>query len=130
AEVWRLSHALGEGDRSGLDRLEPEAALVVGAGAAEAGESGIERQVPPVAGMTVAAVRVRLPDLDQRVRDRRAVAVEDAALDPDALTLHPVAGQDVERVAEQRVLEERPDGLGRGHSPARRRHRPASLGAS
>jgi hypothetical protein len=36
--------------------------------------------------MVVAAMRIRLPDLDQRIGYRYSIAVEDAPLDANALT--------------------------------------------
>jgi hypothetical protein len=67
-----------------------------------------------VVGMGVAAGGVGLPQLDQRIRHRRAVAVEDAAFDDNALAGR-IAGR---QIAPFRVIEpemkERPDGLRRG----------------
>src|SRR5471030_3000587 len=70
---------------AGLDGDELVLAVVVGAGAATAGEVGIERRVVLVPGMMVAASRVALPDLEHRPRDRFAVFVEHAAMNYDAL---------------------------------------------
>jgi hypothetical protein len=63
---------------AGLDGLEAEVAgLEVGHDPAPAAEGA--------AGLGKPAVTVALPGLDQHVPDRRAGAVEDAALDRDAL---------------------------------------------
>ena len=53
---------------AGLDRDEAVAALVVGEAAAGAGEVRVERRRVLVDLVRVAAGRVRLPDLDERVR--------------------------------------------------------------
>ena len=72
---------------AGPDRHEAVAALGVGHRAAGAGEVGVERSgVPNVSGVVVAAGGVGLPHLDQRVGDGAAVAVDDPAVDDDALT--------------------------------------------
>ena len=71
--------------RAGLDRDEAVAALVVGEAAAGAGEVRVERRGVLVDLVPVAAGRVRLPDLDQRVAHRPAVLVEHAAGDDDPL---------------------------------------------
>jgi len=68
-----------------LDGHEPVAALRVGDRASRAAEVGIERGRPPVPPVQVATGRVGLPDLDQRARERLALAVERAAADRDPL---------------------------------------------
>src|SRR6185312_16517793 len=74
------------GRATGADRVEAVAPVDAGRGAAEAGEVGVEREVAAVVeGARVAAGGVRLPELDQRVRDGRAVAVVDEARDLDRL---------------------------------------------
>src|SRR5205823_5857814 len=71
--------------RAGLDRDEAISSLRVGQAAAGAGEVGVERRRMPVDLVRVPARRVRLPDLDERVRDRPAGVVEDAPGDDDPL---------------------------------------------
>ena len=77
---WFL-HGIG----AGLDRDEAIAAVVVGDGAAAAGEVRIERRRVLVDPMAIATGRVGLPDLDQRVANGAAVAPEHATADDDAL---------------------------------------------
>jgi len=72
-----------DGNRARPDGAEMEPPAFVGGAAAEAVEGGIERLLLPVVGMIVAAGRVRLPDFDQGVVQRRAIAVEYPALDRD-----------------------------------------------
>ncbi len=65
--------------------------------------------------MRVAAGGVGLPDLDQRVGDRAAVAVEHPAADDDPLPLRlagVLAGQVVVELAEPALAEQRPGDLG------------------
>src|SRR5205823_3107042 len=64
---------------------EPAQALLVGKAAARAREVGVERRRVVVRGVDVAPRRVRLPDLDERVADRAAVRVGDAAAEDDPL---------------------------------------------
>ena len=69
----------------GLDADEAVAAVGVGHELAVAVEVRIERRVVLVAAVEVAAGRVRLPDLDQRIAHRLAVLVRHAAGDDDLL---------------------------------------------
>ena len=69
---------------AGLDGDEAIAAFGVGDGVAAAGEIGIERRVVLIDRVGVAAGGVRLPDFDERVRERTAIFVNDAAGDDDA----------------------------------------------
>jgi hypothetical protein len=57
--------------------------------ATESVEAGLERLVLRIVGMRVAAVRVRLPDFDERVSDWLAVTVDDATLDGDLSPVTP-----------------------------------------
>src|SRR5207237_2936805 len=66
---------------AGLDRDEAVAALGVREAAAHSREVRVERAGPVVDHVAVAAGRVGLPDLHERVRHRAAVAVEYAAAD-------------------------------------------------
>jgi hypothetical protein len=68
-----------------LDRDEPVAALAVGQAPAGAVEVGVERGVVVVDAVVVAAGRVGLPDLQERVRDRPPVGIEDPAGEDDPL---------------------------------------------
>ena len=52
---------------------------------AGAGKAGIERRIVSVVLVPVTAGGIALPDLDQRVRHRAIVFVEDPAADDDAL---------------------------------------------
>ena len=70
----------------GLDRGEPVGAVGVGEAAADAGEVRVDRGRVLVALVDVAAAGVGLPDLDELVPHRPAVAVEDPAGDD-----HPLA---------------------------------------
>ncbi len=69
--------------RAGPDRAEAVAAVLVGRGPAPAKEIRIGFGVPRVRGMPVDALRVRLPDLDHEVVERRAVLLHHAARDLD-----------------------------------------------
>src|ERR1041384_6309189 len=79
--------------RAGLDRREMETALGVGCTAPKAAEIRVERLVAlPVLGMRVAAGGIRLPDLDDRIRHPRPIALGDAPLDDDSLALRIARG--------------------------------------
>ena len=86
-------------DRARLDRAEDEAVLRLGAGAetSEAAEILVGRR--GVGGMRVAALRIRLPDLDHRVGDRHAGAVEHLAGDLDPLARHDSSARSPEAIA-------------------------------
>jgi len=67
---------------AGLDRAEFVGAIGRGEELAEAGEVGIRLRVARgIGGEEIVAVVVRLPELDERVADRLALAVEHAAAD-------------------------------------------------
>ncbi len=68
-----------------LDRGERVVAVGVGEHPPAAGEVRVQRGRPVVAGVPVATGRVRLPDLDQRVRHRPPVRVQHASGDDDPL---------------------------------------------
>ena len=70
---------------AGLDGDKAIAALGVAESAAKSGEIGIERRGVFVATVAIAAGRVCLPDLDQRMRNRPIVFVDHAAAHNDAL---------------------------------------------
>src|SRR5205085_11323895 len=75
------------GIRAGLDRDEPVAAVGVGEAAAGAREVRVERRRVAVDLVRVASGGVRLPDLDERVRDRAPAGVEHVARDNDPLAV-------------------------------------------
>src|SRR3546814_6940747 len=87
-------------DRAGLHGVEHEAVLRIGAGAAapEAPERDVAARVSRVG---VASLRVGLPDLDHGVVDRRALAVQHAAPNADALALDVGSAQIRSRSDEQ-----------------------------
>ena len=89
--------------RARLDGRERVAAVVVGEAAADADEVRVERRRVLVALVDVAPGRVGLPDLDELVAYRPAVAVEDA---PGHL--HPLADR-LAAVLDGQVGLERPD---------------------
>src|SRR6185295_16769095 len=84
-EVGCLQAACGRRNASGLDRREAKAAVARGREASESREPGLERFVLRVFGMRIAAVRVRLPDFDQRIADAVAVGVDDPPLYDESL---------------------------------------------
>src|SRR3546814_12377870 len=76
---------IAPGIGAGLDGDEAVAALVVGDGAAIAGEIRIERRVVLVDGVAVTAGRIGLPQFDQRARHRPDVFVEHTPASAHAL---------------------------------------------
>ena len=74
---------------AGLHRHEPVSPLRVGEAAPGAVEVRVERRIVAVGVVAVAAGRVRLPDLDQRVAYGPSVILEHAPADDDPLTLRP-----------------------------------------
>ena len=101
----------GAGTRPGLIVREAKAAVVVGRHASESFEAGLERLVLLVVGMRVSAVRVRLPDLDERVTDGLAVGVDDAPLDDDLLAADARSDEVVGDEPIEPDVQERPDRL-------------------
>jgi hypothetical protein len=103
-DVRRHRPVVAAHDAARLDRVEGvDAGLEVGAAAAPAAKRRVER----LAGLAIARVRVPavgigLPDLDQHVLQHRADAVEDAALDADALAFGAFGDEDAAEV----VLED------------------------
>jgi hypothetical protein len=101
---WGCLHAAcGRGNASGLDRREAKAAVVGGRDASESRETGLERFVLRVFGMRIAAVRVRLPDFDQRIADAVAVGVDDPALDTNLSPLTARTGKSCDEPVETDV---------------------------
>jgi hypothetical protein len=122
-------------DRAGLDGVEDEAALRIGAGAEAAEAAEFSVGSARIGGMGVAALRIGLPDLDHRVADQSTCAVKDAADDADPLSGHvagEIAGGDAGKIVAvlrpgEREREERADGLRRRLPGA---HLPLSIGVS
>src|SRR6185312_10016976 len=76
-----------EGNPAGAHRAEQKAPLPVGGRAPETEEGGIECQGGAwVGGTAISARGVRLPDLQQRIGERRAPLIEHLTADLDALT--------------------------------------------
>src|SRR5919112_6155018 len=71
---------------SWLHRHEPVTAVVVGEAAASPREVRVERSRMPIVLVGVASGSVGLPDLNEAVPDRPAIAVEDAPRNDDPLT--------------------------------------------
>ena len=100
---------------AGPDRHEAEVALLVGQAAADAAEVRVDRARPVVPAVAVAAAGVGLPDLDQRVRHRRARRPPHVAVDDDPLALRlalVLAGEVVVELAEPVLAEDRRGRLG------------------
>ena len=115
-------------NRAGFDGVEAKRPVGIGRAAAKAEEGRIERRRAGVEGVSIAAVRVGLPDLDERVLDRASDAVEHLSLDTNALASVRSLDQDVLRLRRPRQAnpEERAHGLRR--CLPRRRHQRASIG--
>jgi hypothetical protein len=94
-----------------LDRAIRVVAVLVGEHAAAAAEVRVERADVLVLLVPVAAARVALPDLDQRVLHRPAQLVVDVAVDDDALADR----QAVLGVVEDQVVVLGPQLLGAEH---------------
>src|SRR5207248_4914585 len=88
AEMRRLDVLACSGHAAGLDGAEAERAFIIGERPAVAAERRLERLRLLVLRAGVAAVAVRLPDLDPRIVHRSAIAIDDAAADGDALPRH------------------------------------------
>src|SRR5450631_2022043 len=71
--------------------------LIIGQAAAHAQEVGIERSGPLVPLVQVATGGIGLPDLQQRVEQRRALLIEHAARHDDALADSLAASASVAR---------------------------------
>src|SRR5690606_8945953 len=85
-QMRRLPGVAGAGDGTGLDRLEIELALRVRTRTAEAAEILVRALAAGIVGrMLITSGGVGLPDLQHRVFDRVARAVEHAAFETDVL---------------------------------------------
>src|SRR5579871_3438516 len=84
--MWCLQSLLIEWDGTGFDRLEPVAAILFGARATKTYEGWIEWCGSLIGRMIVAAMRVGLPDLHHRIRNRQSIAIKHTPLDTDALS--------------------------------------------
>src|SRR5262249_36158063 len=91
-DVRRLQRVAAAGHTPGPYGGETEAAVGIARATPEAAEGWVEWLRLIVLGMGVATVGIRLPDLDEGVGHRRAVAVEDAA--DDLQPLAPGVGSD------------------------------------
>src|SRR5262245_16260312 len=80
-----LGLAIGSRDRSWLDGIETERAILIGCRTAKAHEPGV-RPRTIVGRMGVTALRVCLPYLDHGVVDRQAIAIKHATFDTDLRT--------------------------------------------
>src|SRR5262249_56352581 len=86
-DVRRLQAVAAPRHRPRLDGRETEPPLGIGRATPEPAEVRVERLFALlVTGMSVAAGRVGLPDLDQRIRHRPPLAVDDPPLDPHPLS--------------------------------------------
>src|SRR3954466_13954278 len=86
-EMRRLRPGIGTGHPAGLNRLDPESAGFIRADAGEA----VEISFSAVGRMGIAALGVRLPDLDKAVDHGSARAIDDLAGHDDALAGDGVA---------------------------------------
>src|SRR5258708_36221926 len=68
-----------------LDRAEEIITIVVRQHPAAAAEVGIDRRNVGVVAMAIAAAGVGLPDLDESIADRMAIAVDDVAMNDGLL---------------------------------------------
>src|SRR5258707_13324570 len=93
--MWRLLDLVVEGYTTGFDGFKPVQPLLIGAGAAEAGELWIKGHGALVGGMIIAPVRVGLPDLDQGIGYAHTIAVNHMPLDADTLTSRFRPGQHI-----------------------------------
>src|SRR5580700_3414539 len=75
-DVRRLRRAIRSGNAARAHRLKDTNTVFIGTQSAETAKCRI----------TVGAVRIGLPYLDQRIRNRDAVAIEDATDESNALT--------------------------------------------
>src|SRR3984957_11591601 len=98
------------GIRAGLHRHEPVLAIRVRQGSARAREVRIQRSAMIVLGVRISPCRVRLPDLDESMRARPAIFVQNAPGQEDACSqrMAPMlTGQDVVRLADGVVTKYR-----------------------
>src|SRR5690606_10347379 len=85
--VRRLPAVARPRHRARLDRPEAVATLTIGVHSAETPEIRVERQTAGVGGMRVTTGCVRLPDLEERPRDRHSILLPDRTHDLDRPTL-------------------------------------------
>jgi hypothetical protein len=111
-QMRRLQRAVGTRHATRLDRVEAEAPVLVGVHAPEPGEAGLDRQVAGILRMRVLAVRVRLPDLHHRVVHGRAIGVDDAALEREALAADAFGREVLVDEPGHPDVQVRTDGLG------------------
>jgi hypothetical protein len=122
--MWRLlvSIAIGIAIRSrhwaGFDRGKAKAAFLVRRYSSEARELRIKGLWLTVLRMRVLAVRIGLPNLQKSIRHWDAIAVENAAFDPDPLAGNTLLGKVVLNEPVQPNLEKWSDGLRGGRLQA------------
>src|SRR5690606_38382475 len=103
--------AIGPWIGAGLYRAEPVAAFFIGNRASAAAEIRVERRKIGVLLVAIASTGIGLPELDQRVRNRAAVFVQNAPIDDDtradgAFTrLGVIDGQVVVQLAQHGMAE-------------------------
>src|SRR3984957_17737578 len=94
-EVRRLWFAVRSRNRAGLDGTEAKFPVVVGRNTPVAANPRLNRLVLGVLGMRVLAVRIGLPDFQQGIGNRRAVAVQNASRNYNVFSGHLGGGQRV-----------------------------------
>src|SRR5688572_21306051 len=134
--MGRLQRAVRTRYPAGFDRIEGEERGRIRFDPAET----LERRIGParIARMRIASLPVRLPDFEQGAVDRRAIAVEQAALDADSLAdrvrRHQIAADQLRPViVDLALLVRRQTGRGKGSDRLRRRdsnHQSLSSGVS
>src|ERR1700674_541926 len=113
-DVGRLQRVADAGNGTRLDGEKVEAAVLVGAAAAEAVEGRIERLLAAgVVGMVVAAGGIGLPDLDHGVGNGDAGAIDDPAVNSNSLPLRRIGDEHLVAFMVEAEGEERSDGLRR-----------------
>ncbi len=95
ADMRRLQRVAAPRHRARPDSEEVIVPVLVGGAAAEAAEIGVDRLLLAVLGMGVFPGGVGLPDFQERVGHRRAVAIGDPAFDADLVALRLAAGGEI-----------------------------------
>jgi len=108
----QLIFRAGARDLAGLDGGEAEFSVGAGGNAAVARESLFERFLLSVVGVGVLAVGIRLPELENGIGNRFAVAIEDAAFDGEVFARDAQGGEIVRGEPIQADGEKRTNGLG------------------
>jgi hypothetical protein len=79
--VRSLKRSAGTGDRAGLDRAKAKAALVVGRHTTVTFETRFDGLRLLIVRVVILSVRIRLPDFDDSIGHRRAIAIQDSSLE-------------------------------------------------